>query len=60
VADLAYSADTRHLPDWELYAALKPTIKLSSWGLDPATEKAMRDSLRWFVGQAIEQIARRE
>jgi aminoglycoside phosphotransferase (APT) family kinase protein len=51
--------DTRYLPDWELYAALKPAIKLSGWGLEPDAEAAMRDSLRWFVGQAIEQIEQR-
>lgn len=51
--------DTQLLPDWELYAALKPALKLSSWGLDPAAEAAMRGGLRWFVGQAIAQIARR-
>lgn len=55
----ASPANMRHLPDWELYAALKPALKLSSWGLDPAAEASMRGSLRWFVGQAIEQIAQR-
>ena len=27
-----------HLPDWDLFAALRPASKLSTWGLDAATE----------------------
>lgn len=45
--------DYTSLPLWDLYAALKPAGKLSSWGLDPEDEGRMLD-LHWgFVEWAL-------
>jgi aminoglycoside phosphotransferase (APT) family kinase protein len=46
--------DMAQLPLWDLWAALRPAGKLSTWGLDAATEQQMRVRHRWFVEQAIE------
>jgi aminoglycoside phosphotransferase (APT) family kinase protein len=45
--------DLTALPHWDLAAALRPASRLSTWGLDPATEQAMRDAHRGFVQQAL-------
>ncbi|MEZ4555340.1 MAG: phosphotransferase [Caldilineaceae bacterium] len=45
-----------HLPYWDLCAALRPAGKLSSWGLDAATARTMRDQHRWFVTQALAKL----
>jgi aminoglycoside phosphotransferase (APT) family kinase protein len=38
---------------WDLCAALRPASKLSTWGLDAATERSMRKRHRFFVAQAL-------
>ena len=45
--------DFSNLPYWDLYAALRPIATLAQWGLDPITEKTMREQHRWFVTQAL-------
>ncbi len=42
-----------NLPLWELVAALRPASRLQEWGLDPATEKRMRQVHSRFVERAI-------
>ena len=42
----------RSLPIWDLVAALRPTGKLDSWGLDTSTEERFRQRHRWFVQAA--------
>lgn len=42
----------RSLPIWDLVAALRPTGKLDSWGLDASTEERFRQHHRWFVQAA--------
>jgi aminoglycoside phosphotransferase (APT) family kinase protein len=49
--------DFANLPYWELWAALRPASKLSTWGLDNSTEKAMREGHRVFVEQAFAKIS---
>ncbi len=48
--------DARALAYWDLRAALKPCGKLSTWGLDAATEATMREWHGWFVDRAIERL----
>ncbi len=43
------------LPYWDLCAALRPASKLSTWGLDHATETTMRARHHLFVTQALEK-----
>ncbi|MCB9161367.1 MAG: phosphotransferase [Caldilineaceae bacterium] len=52
----AAPVDAAHLPYWDLCAALRPAGKLSSWGLDVATARTMRDQHRWFVTQAFANL----
>lgn len=54
---LLNAIDFSNLPYWDLCAALRPIAKISSWGLDDATEKTMCERHRWFVGQAFEKLA---
>jgi Ser/Thr protein kinase RdoA (MazF antagonist) len=49
--------DLTYLPYWDLWAALRPAGKLSKWGVDPDTEKGMREGHRIFINQAFEQLA---
>jgi len=51
------TVDFTNLPYWDLCTALRPASKLSTWGLDESTERAMREGHRWFITQAIEQIS---
>jgi aminoglycoside phosphotransferase (APT) family kinase protein len=51
--------DVANLPYWDLYAALRPASKLSTWGLDDATETAMREGHGLFVAQAFEAMSDR-
>lgn len=51
------ACDVADLPYWDLCAALRPAGKLSSWGLDEAVRRAMREKHRWFVGRALQQLA---
>ena len=44
--------DLTNLPYWDLCAALRPCDKLSTWGLDAATERRMRERHALFVTQA--------
>jgi aminoglycoside phosphotransferase (APT) family kinase protein len=53
------ACDVADLPYWDLCAALRPAGKLSSWGLDEAAKRAMREKHRWFVGRALQQLAAR-
>ena len=48
--------DFTNLPYWDLCAALRPASKMSEWGLDDTTEKAMRAGHKLFVEQALEKI----
>ncbi|MFC4637645.1 phosphotransferase family protein [Deinococcus hohokamensis] len=45
--------DLRHLPYWDLRAALRPCGRLHTWGLDPATLAQMRARHTTFVRQAL-------
>jgi aminoglycoside phosphotransferase (APT) family kinase protein len=49
--------DFANLPYWDLCAALRPAGKLATWGLDAATETAMRQEHRWFVDRALDRLA---
>ncbi|RJX37248.1 phosphotransferase family protein [Paenibacillus pinisoli] len=46
---LAYES----LPYWDLCAALRPASQLSGWGLDPDTERVMRERHAVFTAQAL-------
>ena len=48
--------DYTDLPFWDLCAALRPIAKIAQWGLDEATERTMRERLRWFIARAFEQL----
>lgn len=48
--------DFAYLAYWDLCAALRPTGKLSGWGLEEAAENAMREKHRWFVELALAQL----
>lgn len=45
-----------HLPYWDLRAALRPAGKLHTWGLDAATQAAMRRAHTAFVEQALAHL----
>jgi aminoglycoside phosphotransferase (APT) family kinase protein len=49
--------DFTNLPYWDLCAALRKTSQISSWGLDDALEKTMREGLRLFIDQAFERLS---
>lgn len=51
------AVDMATLPYWDLCAALRPAAKLANWGLDEDTEAAMRRGHRWFVAQALAELA---
>ncbi len=51
--------DITDLPYWELCAALRPIAGMPGWGLDDATLQSMRTSLKTFIGQAFDTLARR-
>jgi aminoglycoside phosphotransferase (APT) family kinase protein len=48
--------DTTSLPYWDLRAALRPCGKLSTWGLDAASEQRMRERHALFVTQACGHV----
>ncbi|MDQ0417338.1 aminoglycoside phosphotransferase (APT) family kinase protein [Croceifilum oryzae] len=48
--------DFENLPFWDLCAALRPTSKMNTWGLDEITLKRMRKSHSLFVKQAVRKI----
>lgn len=48
--------DFANLPYWDLCAALKPALSMSTWGLEPNDEQRMREKLRAFVSEALEQM----
>lgn len=48
--------DFSNLPYWDLFAALRPIAKITTWGLDENIEKAMRERHQWFVAQAFENL----
>lgn len=61
--DLA-APDCTHLPYWDLVAALRPASRLAEWaagwpelGRPDITEQTMAAGHRWFVAQALAQIA---
>jgi len=56
-SEIATTVDWTCLAYWDLCAALRPAGKLSGWGLDGTTEKDMRDKHKWFVEQALVQLA---
>ncbi|SDX97695.1 phosphotransferase family protein [Thermoactinomyces sp. DSM 45892] len=45
-----------NLPYWDLCAALRPTSKITTWGLDEITLKRMKKRHHLFVNQAIKKI----
>jgi aminoglycoside phosphotransferase (APT) family kinase protein len=49
--------DFTNLPYWDLCAALRTASQISSWGLDDATKKTMREGHRWFINQAFDKLA---
>ncbi len=49
--------DVTNLPYWDLCAALRQVPKISEWGLDGITEKAMREGLRFFIAQAFAKLS---
>jgi len=51
--------DLRHLPYWDLSAALRPIGGFETWGLDAATVRTMRERHREFVAGALSRIAGR-
>jgi aminoglycoside phosphotransferase (APT) family kinase protein len=55
--DLMPSIDPAQLPYWDLCATLTPAAKMHTWGLDAATEQALRAGLRWFIEQALERVS---
>jgi aminoglycoside phosphotransferase (APT) family kinase protein len=50
------SLDYTNLPYWDLYAALRPIWKISTWAADAATEQRMRERHLWFTAQAFQQL----
>ena len=48
--------DYTHLPYLDLWAVLKPAVKLRSWGLSPGRKKEMLRALSWFAKQAYTVI----
>ena len=46
--------DVSNLPYWDLCAAMRKTSQISSWSLDAALEKRMREQLRRFIDQAFD------
>ena len=53
------AVDVTNLPYWDLRAALGPCGKISTWGLDAATERRMRERHALFVARAIEGFSGR-
>jgi aminoglycoside phosphotransferase (APT) family kinase protein len=51
-AKQASDLDLAALPDWDLRADRRLTPRLAEWGLDAATERAMRKRSEAFVAQA--------
>lgn len=54
--ELMPELDYGALPYWELYAALRPASKLSTWGLEAELEAAMREKHAVFVREAIGRL----
>jgi aminoglycoside phosphotransferase (APT) family kinase protein len=51
------NVDATHLPYWDLYAALRPALRMAEWAGDEANEKIMRERHRIFVDQAFAILA---
>lgn len=49
--------DATLLPYWDLYAALKPALRLAEWAGDAAVEKRWREEHRWFITQAFAAVS---
>ncbi|GHO98042.1 hypothetical protein KSF_080900 [Reticulibacter mediterranei] len=45
--------DITLLPYWDLYAALKPALRLAEWAGDAVVEKRWREEHRWFIERAF-------
>lgn len=56
-AALIPGIDLRHLPYWDLSAALRPIGQFETWGLDAATVRTMRERHRGFVAQAFATLS---
>lgn len=54
--ELMPELDYNALPYWDLYAALRPASKLSTWGLEAELEAAMRVKHAKFVHEAIGRL----
>lgn len=48
--------DCTALPYWDLCVSLQPMTKIAEWASDAAAEQTMRDRLRQFIMQALEQV----
>lgn len=49
-------ADLTALPYWDLRAALRPCGRLAGWGLEPETERTLRERHRAFVEAALDAV----
>jgi aminoglycoside phosphotransferase (APT) family kinase protein len=52
----APGVDFTDLPHWDLWADLRLSGRMSEWGLDEATERAMRAGHQAFVAQALAKL----
>jgi aminoglycoside phosphotransferase (APT) family kinase protein len=52
---LAPGLDYGGLPYWDLFAALRPAGRMSTWGLDEPTESRLRAGHRAFVDRALDR-----
>lgn len=58
-ASLATAVDFTDLPHWDLWADARLAPRTTEWGLDDATERAMRAARETFVAQALEKLSAR-
>lgn len=56
---IATAVDLTDLPYWDLWADLRLAGRTAEWGLDAATERAMRGGHEAFVSQALEKLSAR-
>ena len=49
--------DFTYLPIWDLFAALRPALKIAEWAGDDIAEQTMRERHRFFVAQAFAKLS---
>jgi aminoglycoside phosphotransferase (APT) family kinase protein len=54
---VATGVDPKHLPYWDLYAALRPIGGMPKWGLDDGVLQTMRRHHKWFTRRALDRMA---